>query len=246
LNIVSALASQLEEAFECLDVGPLSEANINTIPADAQGVYLLQLKKKVVYAGKADDGLRKRLHDHRTKIGGRRNIHIDDMGFKALYVAKNWTALAPETMMIAHYRALGLAECNGTGFGIHDPGRERETTAKPPAGFDAKYPIRDDWPCDWIDAGDWTAANLLAALKKGLPYLLRYETERTRGSKVKASDYAAKVAVPSPGMPARELLKLIARALAGFQATVFPSHMILYREKRDYSAAEGKIIWPVK
>jgi hypothetical protein len=44
-------------------------------------------------------------------------------------------------------------------------------------------------------------------------------------------------------MTATEILRLIAQALPGWQATKFPSHMILYKEQRTY--AHGKTIWPV-
>jgi len=30
-------------------------------------------------------------------------------------------------------------------------------------------PIRQDWRCDWIKAGDWNAAELLKAIKGDLP-----------------------------------------------------------------------------
>jgi hypothetical protein len=36
--------------------------------------------------------------------------------------------------------------------------------------------------------------------------------------------------------------KLIARALTGWQATAFPSHMIMYKERRTYM--HGSVIWP--
>jgi hypothetical protein len=53
----------------------------------------------------------------------------------------------------------------------------------------------------------------------------------------------AKVKVLSDGMPARELLKLIAKRLPGWQATTFPGHMILYKEHRAYN--HGNKIWPL-
>ena len=44
-------------------------------------------------------------------------------------------------------------------------------------------------------------------------------------------------------MPAEELLKLITQNLPGWQATRFPGHMILYKERRAYD--HGKVIWPL-
>ncbi len=43
-------------------------------------------------------------------------------------------------------------------------------------------------------------------------------------------------------MSARELLRTVAQALPGWQATAFPSHMILYKEHRTY--IHGEVIWP--
>jgi hypothetical protein len=233
LDLVAALAEQLVAAFDGLEVGGLTEEHISTIPSE-QGVYQLFRDGTLVYVGKADS-LRSRLRQHRRKIGGRQKISVEQMGFKCLTVRKNWTALAPETSLIAHYKEHPeLCEWNGNGFGIHDPGRERETTNKHPDGFDSQFPIRDDWSCAGIDARVWNGGELLAKLKKELPYLLRYDT--------KHKDYGnVKVNVPNVGMSATEILTLITKRLPGWQATRFPSHMILYKEHREYE--HGIVIW---
>jgi hypothetical protein len=198
-------------------------------------------KGSLVYVGKADS--KKQLGEHRH-IRGRLNIDVADMGFKCLFVHPNWTTLAPENSLIKYYRHAGEGECawNGNGFGPHDPGRERETTNKAPDGFDAQYPIRQDWACDWIKAGDMNAAELLNAIKGGLPYLLRYQTARQKSQEPHADYQALTVTVPQDGMSAHCLLRTIAQALIGWQATAFPSHMILYKEHRSYT--HGQIIWP--
>lgn len=121
-------------------------------------------------------------------------------------------------------------------------GRERETTNKPTKGFDAQYPIREDWPCPWIKVGEYTAHELLKSLKRGLPYLLRFETVPPKSSKPHPDYLSSKVKVPDEGMSARELLKLVTKALVGWQATAFPGHMILYKESKTYN--HGKRIWP--
>jgi hypothetical protein len=43
-------------------------------------------------------------------------------------------------------------------------------------------------------------------------------------------------------MSVRDLLRTIGEALPGWQATAFPSHMILNKEDRPY--VHGQIIWP--
>lgn len=83
--------------------------------------------------GKAEQ-LKKRLGEHRFKISGRRNIEAPEMGYKCLFIHRNWTALAPEDSLIRHYRAAGEGECawNGNGFGPHNlAGIERPRTSIP-------------------------------------------------------------------------------------------------------------------
>jgi hypothetical protein len=242
IDIISALSGQLVAAFSKLDVGPLTLDEVTSLEK-GQGVYKLYHKGSLVYVGKADS-LKRRLGEHRDKISGRLNIDVADMGFKCLFVHPNWTTLAPEDSLIKYYRKAGEGECawNGNGFGPHDPGRERETTNKAPDGFDAQYPIRQDWPCAWIKAGERNAAELLKAIKGELPYLLRFQTV-SQGSQKPHADYKdVTVAVPYDGMSARDLLRTIAEAIPGWQATAFPSHMILYKEHRSYT--HGQVIWP--
>ncbi len=242
IDIISALSGQLVAAFSKLTIGPLTNDEINSLPK-GQGIYKLYHRGSLVYVGKAHQ-LRRRLGEHGHKIQGRLNIDVVDMGFKCLFVHPNWTTLAPEDSLIKYYRRAGEGESawNGNGFGPHDPGRERETTNKGPEGFDAQYPIRQDWICDWIRAGDQNAAELLKAIKKRLPYLLRYQTTKQKSQQAHAEQRDLTVKVPKDNMTARDLLRMIAQALPGWQATAFPSHMILYKEHRTYT--HGQIIWP--
>jgi hypothetical protein len=202
--------------------------HLNQVPTE-QGVYQLFRNGTLVYIGKADN-LRTRLSQHGKKISGRQNISVEEMGFKCLTVAPTWTPMALEDSLIKHYKTqAGVCEWNGNGFGPHDPGRERETTNKDTEGFDSQYPIRTDWPCMAIEAKTWNVRNLLTAMKKELPYLLRYDTKNS-------DDYKhLELAVPTAGMNATELLTLITQALPGWQSTRFPSHMILYKEHREYT-----------
>jgi hypothetical protein len=234
LDLALALKEQLVEAFDRLDVGPFDDVSIGQI-AKKQGVYKLFYNGGLVYVGKSDV-LQRRLGEHLTKIKGRHNISPKEMGFKCLYVGPNWTTLAPEDALIKYFKAKGEGQCewNGNGFGPHDPGRERETTGKPAEGFDATYPIRHDWPCDWIDAGEWNVLKLLISLKDGLPFLLRYEAEAKSYRKGHRDQREATVKIPAKGMPADKMVALVAAAMPGWQATRFPSHLILYKEARKY------------
>jgi hypothetical protein len=235
IDIISALTEQLVAAIAQLDQGSLSSANIESIPNE-RGVYQLFYLGILVYVGKADN-LKSRLKQHLRKISGRRNISAADVTFRCLTVHRNWTALAPEETLIKHYKEEGLCAWNGNGFGTHDPGRRREETNKPPESFDAQYPIREDWPCAEITACPWNARELLVALKKQLPFLLRYD-KAVRGHVEHLT-----IDVPQTGMPAVQILQLIATHLPGWQATRFSSHMILYREDRSYT--HGTKIWPL-
>jgi predicted GIY-YIG superfamily endonuclease len=130
IDIMAALTTQLVEKFGQLDAAEMSEARIQEV-ASTQGVYQLYHRGTLVYVGKADD-LQKRVGEHRSKIGARLNISLADMSFKCLYVHRNWTTLAPEATLIKHYkgqRKKNLCEWNGKGFGLHDPGKERDTCA---------------------------------------------------------------------------------------------------------------------
>ena len=242
-DLAGALAEQLIAAFEDLDLGLLTTENLGEVPEE-QGLYQLHFTGTLVYVGKADKSLRSRLADHLWKISGRRNIDVAQVQFRCLTVPNTWTPYAPESMLISAYTDQGLCSWNGNGFGPHDPGRNREETNKAPEGFDALYPIREEWVCEGITAGDWNGRELLQALKAQLPYLLRYETTDPRRYRQGHPDYNdATITVPSTGMTAVELLRTIAQQLQpGWQATRFPSHMILYKENRTYQY--GTVIWP--
>jgi hypothetical protein len=166
----------------------------------------------------------------------RNDLHV-------LAVHPNWTALAPEASLIRHYKQQqrNLCEWNGISFGPHDPGRDRETTNKPPDGFDSQFPIRYDWPCQNVAVGERNLRELLVQIKDELPFLLRYEAVNKK-YRLGHPDYNNLiVVVPRSGMPADELLHLITQQLPGWQSTRFSSHMILYKETREYT--HGVMIW---
>jgi len=240
IDIISALTEQLLAAFEGLDPEGLTPENLAATPT-GQGVYHLYKNGVLVYVGKASN-LRKRLSDHRFKIIGRRNIDIAEMSFTCLTIHPNWTALAPEDALIRHYKAQNAAVCewNGNSFGPHDPGRDRETTNKATQGFDTQFPIRDDWPCAFVEAREWNIRELLIRIKDELPFLLRYDCTDKNYRLGHPAYNDRVVVVPQANMGTSELLRLITQQIPGWQSTRFPSHMILYPETRDY--VHGAII----
>ena len=234
LNLPRALRDQLVEAFQQLDEATLNQPTIGQVPTE-RGVYQLYHSNQLVYVGKADN-LRSRLTDHFWKISGRINLNITDMTFKCLWMSPNWITLAPERQLIELYGLQGTSSWNGNGFGPNDPGKARDDRNDPPSPFDQMYPIRNDWPCQSVTAGEWDVLALLARLKAELPYLLRYEKPHP--------DYEGiTVTVPEAGMSAIQLLQLAAQSMpTGWQATRFSSHMILYKRIRDFQY--GTVIFP--
>ena len=97
--------------------------------------------------------------------------------------------------------------------------------------FDREYPINADYPCE--DIPDRLAVGDLAqSLKKQLPFTFRYEDPKADG--VKPLDLQ--------GVPctARALIGKIVAALGPqWQATIFVSHIILYREHRSYKHGQA-------
>ena len=231
LDIPVAIHDQLVRAFAALRALPLSEWDALT-PPDALGVYGLHYEGALVYVGKADS-IEKRLGDHQAKLAGRQNISPEVVGATFLTVNPNWSAYAPETVLMRHFRREGLCEWNGSGFGNHDVGRRRDTSA--PNGFDQRFPIRLNWRCTQVIAGTHGVAELLASVKAELPYLLRYGK--------KHPDLArTTVQIPSPAPTVEVLMRLVSASLPGWQATALPSHIILYKEARSYSDAGGIVL----
>jgi hypothetical protein len=237
-DLAGAVQEQLLKAFNVLPIGPLSEELTSELRV-RHGVYQLFLHGVLVYIGKAKS-LKARLRRHRFRLGGRKNLNLADVGFKCLYVHKNWTPMTHEEALIRLYQREGSQLWNGMGFGSNDPGRNREQTNQPPEGFHRQFPINSDLPCDFLEPGTWKVRDLLRHLKGELPFLLRYEGH-TRGGH--ADFVKKKVAIAASGRPLSEVLTDVARALPrGWQLTIFPSHVILYKESRAYD--HGEVLWP--
>lgn len=231
LDIPVAIHAQLVEAFDVLTPVLLSDWDA-LAPPRGIGVYGLYHLGALTYVGKADK-LADRLGDHRTKLAGRHGISPTEVGATFLTVNPNWSAYAPETILIRHYRTAGLCEWNGSGFGNHDVGRRRDTSA--PNGFDRQFPIRREWRCSQIHVGVHAVPDLLARLKAELPYLFRYDKDHRDLTE-------AIVTIDEPNPTMEQVLRLVSAALPGWQATAFPSHVVLYKESQSYANAQGIIL----
>ena len=192
-----------------------------------QGVYQLLLREKVVYVGKATD-VQERLVQHLKKLRGRQKLKLADIHFRCLLLHPNWSTSANEDLLIAHYKAKGQCKWNSSGFGAKDVGRERDGTE--PNWFDREYPINADYPCT-IVADQMTIRELLQSLKQHLPFIFRYELQRSvAGSQLDLKRVPRK---------ARDLIAKAVSALGPeWQVTLFRSHIILYKERRNYKHGE--------
>ena len=187
-DLPRALLASLIKLLDHMEAGSLDGSTLDELP-DAQGVYQLLHAQQIVYIGKTDSeaGLKRRLDRHFNKVQHRRNLDVNDVLFKAVRVLV-FTAMDLETQLIRHYKDQGCQLWNGSGFGANDPGRERETTNKAPDSYDARYPIDIDLPAALLPEGQYEVSEALNKLKAVLPYVLRFETQRTAGAMYREAD----------------------------------------------------------
>ncbi len=184
-DLPGELTRQVQGRLESMRGMPLTQESLQDLGEFekriglATGVYQLALKREVVFVWKAQE-VRDWLEEHYRKLRGRRGIRLADLEFRCLMMDLNWTSIANETSLIAHYRALRQAKWNGTGFGTKDVGRGREDTE--PSWFDRHYPINEDYVCDQIP-DDVTVGSLAKLLKSQLPFTFRFEIPKDDGVK---------------------------------------------------------------
>jgi hypothetical protein len=164
-------------------------------------------------------------------LRGRQKIRIEEVRFRCLVLHGNWSTSANENLLIAHYKAKGQSKWNGSGFGPKDVGRERDGTE--PNWFDREYPINADYRCEDIP-DRVTLVELLQTLKRLLPYTFRYE--------IPGTDSAKPLNLEGVARTARNLISETVTALGPeWQATIFVSHIILYKERRDYKHGQAQL-----
>jgi hypothetical protein len=243
-DLARAVLDQLVEAFAALPVGTLNPTTLRHMHK-GQGVYQLYIADELRYIGKANH-LAKRLERHHRELSARQNIDVTKLGFKALYIHRNWTTWTTEEAMIRHFSGTPL--WNTSGFGSNDPGHNREDTAEEDT-FNNQYPINPNIICDWIGPQTSSAWDVLSELKNSrkLPYLFRFHrvTRRFHRDIDREAERQLKetrITIPLAGMMVRELLIEIAKQLgAGWQATQFKGRLILYKEHVDYN--HGTVLW---
>ncbi|WP_436496168.1 Eco29kI family restriction endonuclease [Actinokineospora sp. HUAS TT18] len=230
LSITKALGDQLAAALNGLGRASLAEENLAALD-ERPGVYQLYLGGEFVYVGKADQTLPGRLRDHLRKLSGRRDVDLADFSFSCLYVDEDFSALAPERLLISHYKGIGSIPWNNNGFGNNDPGSKRDRTILKKDHFDVLYQIDLDKSVEGLEPGEYTLHDFLKVLKRGLFYNFRYDTPPQ--SKV------AKVSVVKVRLSADEAFRLVSAALPeSWQITALMGYVIMYEDSpTEYKSA---------
>lgn len=235
-DLAHAVLQQLVDAFDELPVGSLTSGHLQPM-TPGQGVYQLFENGELRYVGKADN-LKHRLARHEKALSARVGIDVATIGYKALYIHRNWTTWTTETAMIDFFGSEKLP-WNASGYGSNDPGRNRDHTDESET-FNARYPINLDVPCIGVTAGEFNAFDALIALSRKLPYTLRFQrvTQKSKGKEAKEAEANLKtttVTVPEEPYTVREaIMSLVGQLSPGWQATALRGRVILYREKAEY------------
>jgi hypothetical protein len=252
-DIASALSEKIYEFLGTVAAAELSDENVGALRA-LPGVYVVFESSTPVYVGKTDRSVRGRLMKHRRLLSGCQRINLSTLTFKTAYFASTWNPFKPEEYLIERFGTKSNG-WNGKGFGPNDPGKNRADTVYKDAHFFKLHPIDPNFLCTGLRTGEVHAYELLKAIKKKVPFWFRFqglkilgkqgEGSRDQQKRAQAELKRQSIVVPSDNMTAKQLLLLIARSLPkGWQATVTPSHMLLYREKKEYQ--QGEIIWPLR
>jgi Uri superfamily endonuclease len=238
-DLPSALLESLIRVFDITSSAPLDAVHVNAIP-DAQGVYQLFLGGELVYVGKTDAeaGMRKRLRRHVDKISHRIGLEPSEVSFKAIRIFV-FTAVDLEAQLI---RALGKPNWNGSGFGSNDVGQNRDDTEYKDKHFDYMFPIDIDRKISNYSGTDApTAEYFINHFRLLVPYTVRIESRPDKKTTIH-SDFLRHIdADLSVNTMRGALISVINQLPAGWQATLLPSHVILYKILKSYKS--GSVIW---
>ncbi|WP_026422602.1 GIY-YIG nuclease family protein [Actinokineospora inagensis] len=225
LSITKALGDQLAVALDGMVQAPLDDNSLAVLE-ERPGVYQLYFDGDLVYVGKADKTLPGRLKNHLRKLSGRLGIDLAHVTFSCLYVDEDFSALAPEQLLISHYKGKGGISWNNNGFGNKDPGRRRDSTLLKKNHFDVVYSIDLGKRVEGLKPGEYILHDFLKALKSGLPYNFRYaEPPESKLAKIELSTYS-----PS----ADEAFRLVSEALPeSWQVAALMGYVIMYDDSPD-------------
>lgn len=233
LSITQALGDQLLTSLERLQHARLNDENLLQL-RELPGVYQLYLGAQFVYVGKAERNLPARLRQHMRKISGRDNISLEDVSFCCLYVAEDFSALAPENLLISRYAQSGEAPWNRNGFGNRDPGRRRDHTIIKANHFDHDFPADLEKTVEGLREGQISMGQLLRDVKKGLPFLFRYQ-------QLPGDIASFPVTIQDLPLTADEVFRFITRHLpVSWQVVALLGYVIMYQDSPEvYASARG-------
>jgi hypothetical protein len=242
LDMQRVLNDEIVSSFDGLQPVPLDETNIRALsehelgnPQATQGLYILHHRGEAVYVGKAEESLHDRLAAHRFKLGSRLNMDLAEIGFRCLYLDKNWSALTHERPLISR---LGC-RWNRSGFGNHDPGRNRDKTKLKPTHFDRQYPIDAGFPLEF-DAGERSVSAALQEIRIRVPYFLRAQSKKGFRPARSHPEYHNTNVVFSDHETAMSALGKVVEALGDrWQSTFLYGYAILYREHYPYKGVSA-------
>jgi hypothetical protein len=240
LSITEALSTQLYAALDRLEPAPLTQENLDALARQAEtlglpsmcGVYQLFRQepggeRELTYVGKADQSLPKRLSDHLYKLSGRVGISIDEIYFRCLFVEEDLSSVSPEKMLIKRHLETGRIVWNNRGFGINDPGRERDTTRVKRNHFDLEFPIDLSRKVSGLKVGQWSLLKVLDDVKSGIPFNFRFRRSSAFKDRL--------VTVPTADMTVDEAFRFIAQNLPeAWQISALVGWAIMYDDNYKY------------
>ena len=235
-DLPSALLNQLVELLDNMHSESLVQENLENVPEE-QGVYQLFHKDELVYIGKTDSeaGLKNRLSRHCKKIKNRQNLDSKEVTFKAVRIYV-FTAMDLETQLRDHYKNLQVGlKWQNSGFGSNDPGRNRDEGK--PGTFDQQFPIDINFTFDnSLEVGKRSVLEALEDFKSKVPYVVRFERERTKNTREPNSDLRGNYVTISESIDTpKKLLDKVATVLGDdWQITVLPGYVIIYKESKNY------------
>lgn len=230
-HFLDTISKQLSEKLQGLGVSKLHPESVVDLSGfqrlnnATQGVCLLHYAGSPVYLGKADD-VGERLGQHLRKLLGRRNIDPEKIGYKCILLDRSMSTAANESILIEMFRKNHSGMWNGRGFGLKDPGKERDGTK--PSWFDENHPIRLDLQVSGV-AGAMSLQALCLTLKTQLPYVFRFDLEDRREDTIDTS---------SIDKTPMAMLDAIVRHLGpGWRGAVLSFGMVIYKNQKNYPYA---------
>lgn len=247
IDVERVLRMELPAVLATVAAAPLTPQQIEAIPENAKGAYVLYENGYAVYAGKTDTrhGFRSRLIKHSRTIQHRHNLAAENLAFRAVRILV-FSNFDVEAILIRELKQRDPTALpwNDSGFGSNDPGRNRE--GQEPARWDVQRPVDIDRPLGFLPSGPQALLAALLMLKRGLPYDFRFETDRGENGKPRAATvghedyrYADPVEILGHGRDTLRgiLANILNKLPEGWQVTVFPGRVILYKERHSYAYA---------